>query len=689
MDILHVWALSGLNVWGHSPVLEAAVDLKALADASSSTIPGFVDRLTRSLPSLADRHTHEQLRRGMNLARVLQLLTMELETLAGTPIRFGETRPAGSGRGCFLVAVEYEYEDLGRACLEVARDLCLAASHDHPVDVAAALQRLRDLEYRLRPGSGTRAILRAARARGLPVEQLGQPPGNLLQLGQGSRQRRVSNARTDRTGMIPQAIAQDKELTRRLLRESGIPVPQGRPVSDAEDAWQAAEQLGLPVVVKPRDQDNGMGVVLNCTTREQVLAGYSRARRESPNVLVERQAPGWHHRLLIVGDRVVAAARRDPAQVLADGTRTIAQLIERTNADPRRGPNGPLYEIRVDDTVHEVLAGQGYTLDSIPPAGVRVLVRRLSYIQEGGTVADVTDCIHPDVAARVIEATRVVGLDLAGVDVVAEDLSRPLEEQGGAVIEVNDTPALGQHLHPLCDPPRPIGEAVVDFLIPPGQTGRIPIVAVTGSSATVVAHLIADVLAASGSRVGLSCADGVYDDGRRVQAWDCTGPQAVRAVLRNPTVDAAVLEVSGEGILREGLGFDLCDVAVVTGFNPDAPGREDGSVLAERLTVAAVGSKGTAVLNADDPQAAALAEHCPGSVTWFARTGRHRDGVGRAASSRGEAMGPSHGKHDLIWPMPAPLAEAIADVLAVIAACRSLGLGLEAILKGLGLPAQR
>jgi cyanophycin synthetase len=508
MDFLKVWALRGPNVWARCPVLEVGLDLGRLRGVSPSGTPGFTDRLLGWLPSLRGHpapsgtrgRCRERLREGTGLAHVLEVVTLELQALAGCDVGFGRTReePAGA----WTVVVEYEYEDLARASLDVARALCLASVECRAFDIAGAVQGVRDIEHRLRPGHGTRAILRAARARGLPAEPLGPPPENLLQLGYGARQRRVSNARTDRTGLIAQAISQDKELTRRLLREAGIPVPEGRPVADAEDAWEAALALGLPVVVKPRDQDNGRGVGLNLGTRDQVSAAYRAARRESPHVLVERQASGWHHRLLVIGGRLVAAARRDPAHVVGDGARTVGALIERVNADPRRGPQGPLYPIRVDDTAHAVLAEQGYTLASVPPAGRRVPVRHLPHVQDGATVADVTDRVHPEVAARVLDAARVVGLDLAGIDVVAEDVARPLEGQGGVVLEVNDTPALGQHLPPLCDPARPVGEAVVEFLFPRGEEARIPIVVVMGPGSAAVVRLIARFLGGDGRRSG-------------------------------------------------------------------------------------------------------------------------------------------------------------------------------------------
>ncbi len=431
-----------------------------------------------------------------------------------------------------------------------------------------------------------------------------------------------------------------------------MPVPQGRPVVDADDAWAAACELGLPVVVKPQDSENGRGVALNLRTRVQVAAAFTAASAWSDKVLVERAVPGTEHRLLVVGDRVAAAIRRDPPQVIGDGRATIDQLVERLNSDPRRGHNldfwmTPLFPINFDATALAVLAEQGYAPDSVPPAGVPVLIRRNTHRKDGGTATDVTDRVHPEVAERALDAARVVGLDVAGIDVVTPDIGRPLEEQGGVIIEVNAEPSLFMHLIPTSGAIQPVGQAIVDLMFPGGETGRIPIVAVTGTNGkTTTTRVIAHILRATGRTIGMTCSDGIYVDRRRIEAGDCSGPNSARTILLNPIVEAAVLETARGGILTGGLGFDRCDVAVVTNMGEgDHVGShgihtvdELASVKSTVLTVVAPG--GTVVLNAADPRVAAMAVVSPAPVIYFARDAdnpmivRHRDEGGKAVFVR-------------------------------------------------------
>ena len=379
--------------------------------------------------------------------------------------------------------------------------------------------------------------------------------------------RRICAAETDRTSAIAESIASDKDLTRKLLKSAGVPVPEGRPVTDVEDAWRAAQELGGPVVVKPLDGNHGRGVATNLTTKEQVTAAYEVAINESSRVIVERYITGDDYRLLVVGNQLVAAAWREPANVIGDGHSTIRELVDEVNRDPRRsdGHGSVLSFIKIDATSLAVLAEQGYAPDSVPPAGVKVLIRRNANLSTGGTATDVTEMVHPEIARRAVDAVRMVGLDIAGLDVVAKDISRPLREQGGAVIEINAGPGLRMHLAPSKGTPRPVGRAIVDMMFPESQSSRIPIVAVTGvNGKTTTTRLLAHIVASTGKKVGMACTDGVYFAGERIDDGDCSGPQSARSILMNPQVECAVLETARGGILREGLGFDRCDIAVVT-----------------------------------------------------------------------------------------------------------------------------
>ena len=391
----------------------------------------------------------------------------------------------------------------------------------------------------------------------------------------------------------------------------------------------------------------------NLTTREQVIAAFNAAREETRWVMVERFAPGADYRLLVVGDRVVAAARREPAQVLGDGRSTIRQLVDEVNRDPRRGDDHAtvLSKIKLDSVSLNVIGEQGYTPESIPAAGQQVIIRRNCNLSTGGTAADVTDLVHPEVAARAIEAAKMVGLDVAGVDVIALDITRPLEHQGGIVVEVNASPGLRMHLEPSSGRPRPVGEAIIDAMFADGQNGRIPLVAVTGvNGKTTTTRFIAHLLRATGRKVGMTCTDGIYIDNRRVDGGDCSGPVSAQSVLANPLVEAAVLETARGGILRAGLGFDRCDVAVVTNIGEgDHLGLADIETLeklakVKRCIVDVVPPEGHAVLKADDPHVAPMAQYCLGKVIFFALSASRSSD--RRPSSGGRQSGLRATQHD-------------------------------------------
>jgi cyanophycin synthetase len=466
-------------------------------------------------------------------------------------------------------------------------------------------------------------------ARGIPIRRL--TDGSMVQFGWGAKQRRIQAAETDTTSAIAESIAQDKDLTKSLLHAAGVPVPMGRPAKSLDEAWAIAHEIGLPVVVKPQDGNQGKGVSVNITAREAFDKAYATAVRYG-TVLVEKFLPGHDYRLLVVGDKLVAAARREPPLVVGDGKHTVRQLVDLVNADPRRGEGHAtsLTKIRFDDIAIGRLHAQDLEPESVPAKGRRVILRNNANLSTGGTATDVTDEVHPEVKARVIAAAQMVGVDICGVDVVCESLSRPLEDQNGGIVELNAAPGLRMHISPSFGKGRDVGNAVIDLMFPDGDNGRIPVIAVTGTNGkTTTVRLAAHLLKAQGLRVGMTNTDGVYVNGRQTDSGDCSGPRSARNVLMHPDVDAAVFETARGGLLREGLAFDRCQVAVVTNLGAgDHLGLnyittlEDLSVL-KRVIVLNVDPRGMAVLNANDPAVVAMARHCPGDVTFFALDANH------------------------------------------------------------------
>ena len=648
IEFLRITPLRGPNIWTYRPIIEAWVDIGDLEDAPSNKIPGFYERLSAWLPSLIEHRCSEgerggflqRLREGTWAAHILEHVTLELQNLAGQRTGFGKARQT-SKHGIYKVVVRSRQEQVTRACLAAARDLLMAAINDTPFDVPATIQILREKADSLCLGPSTNSIVDAATERGIPFIRLNE--GNLVQLGYGARQRRIWTAETDSTSAIAESISRDKDLTKTLLTSCGVPVPEGRIVASPEDAWEAAEDIGLPVAVKPTDANHARGVSLELTSREQVEAAYHVALEEGSEVMVERYVPGVEHRLLVVGNRLVAATRGETASVVGDGKSSIVELIEsQINSDPRCGEDEsfPLEPIRVErePAVLLELKRQGFSADSVPPAGKKVLV-----IRYGNLADDVTDEVHPDVAEAATLAARVVGLDIAGIDIVAEDISRTLEEQRGAIVEVNAGPGLLMHLKPAKGKPRPVGQAIVDSLFPASDKGRIPIVGIAGSKGTsLTARLMSWLLQLTGKHVGLSCRDGLFLDKRVVDKRDCANWAAGQRLLINRSVDAAVFETGAAMILGEGIAYDRCQVGIVT----DAEGAESLADFdihnAEQLyhvlrtQVDIVLPEGAAVLNAADPLVARMAELCDGDVIFYGLTqdlpaiAAHRARGGRA-----------------------------------------------------------
>lgn len=636
IDILRVTHLRGPNIWTYRPVIEAWLDIGELEDYPSNTLPGLYERLTTWLPGLIEHRCGvgerggflERLRDGTWSGHILEHIVLELQNLAGMKTGFGKTRSTPD-RGIYKMAFRTRDEVVGRAALKAGHALIMAAINDTPFDLKATVDELIELVDRWCLGPSTAHIVDAAIERRIPSIRLTE--GNLVQLGHGAAQRRIWTAETDRTSAIGESIASDKDLTKTLLASCGVPVPEGTLVRNAADAWEEARDIGLPVAVKPVDGNHGRGVSLNLMTEADVHAAYAIASEEgdSTAVLVERFIPGNEHRLLVVGQKVVAAARGESLWVTGDGTSNVTELCNsQINIDPRRGNSEEfplsLVEPAASDEVKLDLQRQGLSPDSIPQAGQRVL------IQLNGNVADdVTDLVHPDVAYMAALAARVVGLDIAGIDLVCEDISRPLDEQRGAIIEVNSSPGLLAHIKPAQGEPRAVGKAIVEHLFAAGEfdtnIGRIPLIGVTGTrDAALVARLVGTVLHQSGKHAGVANRDGLFLDHRQVDARDGTRFDAGQRLLINRTVQAAVFESNARTILAEGLPYDRCLVGIVTDMGEVADVEDlyvrdqDALYNVVRSQVDVVLSKGAAVLNAADAEVVKLAELSDGAVVFYA-----------------------------------------------------------------------
>ncbi|GAB3362830.1 MULTISPECIES: cyanophycin synthetase [Giesbergeria] len=699
MDVSRIRALRGPNLWSRNTAIEAVVSCTP-AERAMAQLDGFEARLRALFPAIGTLHP-EGSDSDISLAHVLQSAALALQAQAGCQVTFGRTAST-IDPGVYQVIVEYTEEAVGRKAFEQAQALIEAALSGGQFDGVAAVAELRELDEDERLGPSTGAIVEAAVARGIPYRRLTQ--GSLVQFGWGSKQRRIQAAELDSTSAVAESIAQDKDLTKRLLHAAGVPVPLGRPVESMDEAWAVALEVGLPVVVKPQDGNQGKGVTVNITERAQLDDAY-RVAEEYGTVMVERFLPGHDYRLLVVGDHLVAAARREPPQVLGDAIHTVRELVDLVNLDPRRGEGHAtsLTKIRLDDIAVARLAAQGLTPDSIPAKGQRVVLRNNANLSTGGTATDVTDDVHPDLAARAVAAAQMIGLHICGVDLVCESVLHPIEEQGGGIVEVNAAPGLRMHLAPSYGKPRNVGQAMINELFAPGQDGRIPVVAVTGTNGkTTTARLIAHLFSAQGLRVGMTNTDGVYVNGRQIDSGDCSGPRSARNVLLHPEVDAAVFETARGGVLREGLGFDRCQVAVVTNIGEgDHLGLnyittvEDLAVL-KRVIVQNVAADGYGVLNAADPIVAAMAPACPGKIIFFAADrhhpvmATHRAQGHRSVYVDGDSVVAAEGSwRETIHLRDVPITRngkigfQVENVMAAVAAAWGAGLPWQTIRRGL------
>lgn len=627
--IVHV---RGPNMWTYRPVLEVWVDMGSMgklpavsASRSRALIAQWLPSLLQS-SSVAENPADclKELEKGNVEAALLEHVTTAVQSLAGLSNGFGHTHFT-SIAGVFKVVVRAWHEDVTMFALLAARELIMAAINDQPYDLGNTIGTLNKLRLQFCLGPSTACIVDAADDRDIPAIRLSE--GNLLQLGYGVNQRRIWTAETDNTSAIAETISRDKELTKSLLEACGIPVPHGREVSHAADAWVAAQDIGLPVVVKPTDGNHQRGVFTNLSTQKEIETAYREAAKEGSGVLVENFIPGVEHRLLIVGGMLVAASRGENATITGNGRDNITVLIQnQINDDPRRGHEDdlPLNYVRLSAAVELEIARQGLELTSIPAAGQIVTIQRI-----GNVAYDCTELVHPEVAALASVAARVVGLDIAGIDLVAQDISRPLNDQGGAIVEVNAGPGLLMHLKPAGGKARPVGRAIVDYTFPPGDMARVPVIGIAGTRGkTMTGRLLFRLLSLNGLRTGLASSDGLFVDRRQLRHGDCATWADARRVLLNREVQAAIIENGCTQILTEGLAYERCEVGIITNIDWDED-LSNHDVLDEqerikvyRTQLDVVLPSGMAVLNADDDRVIDLARFCDGQITLFSKNAR-------------------------------------------------------------------
>jgi cyanophycin synthetase len=721
IDLRH---LSGPNIYTTRPVTLARLELDELTSQETTGYAGFADRLTALLPGLAEHHCAagrpggftDAMGRGTYFGHVTEHVALELSRLAGRDVHLGRTMWAGAD-GRYDVMIECPQDEpadspVAAELLRIAIHAVLEVLAEREPELDAGLAGVSRLVERDRLGISSAAIAAAARRRGIPVRRIGGL--SLLRLGYGCYRRLVCAALTEQTSAVGVDIASDKVLTKQLLASAGIPVPDGVVACSPQEAAQALEALGGPVVIKPRNGNHGGGVTVSVATAQQAADAYAQASAAGAGVIVEAFVPGLDYRVLVVDGQVVAAAELRPAAVTGDGSRNIGQLIALANADPRRGPGHAreLTRITLDAAAISHLADRGLDAGSVPASGEIITLRRNANLSTGGTSQDVTDLVHDQVAELCRRAAATAGLDICGVDLRLADISAPILPQAGehgqpgpgAVIELNACPGLRMHLSPAQGQARDVAGAVLDRLYPPGAPARVPVVAVTGTNGkTTTVRMIGHILRQAGLRVGMATTDGVYSGGRLVYRADASGPRSAQMVLDDTSIEAAVLETARGGIIRGGLGYQQADVAVITNISADHLGSDGIDDLDELIGVKALVAEeirpgGTVVLNADDPATAALAQrpavrrHAPdiryfslepdnpvalahrggGGVSYALTDGQltEIEGTrGRALISVAELPGAFSGR--------AP--HVVADALAAVAACRALGVSAKDI----------
>ncbi|BCJ87419.1 cyanophycin synthetase [Effusibacillus dendaii] len=715
MKIGEIRTMPGPNIYNHKPVLLMKLFLEDLTEKESYEIPGFVDRLLSLLPGVHQHHCAkgrpggfiERLYGGTYFGHIVEHVALELTELAGVPAFFGKTLYA-DGPGIYDVIVEFKAEESTKYLLRAAVDLVQALVDGKPFPLEECLQEARNIAAKTELGPSTRAIVDAAERRGIPWIRLNQ--GSLIQLGYGKNRKLLQATVSDQTRAIAVDIASDKGLTKSILEQAAVPVPKGRIVQTKEEAIQMLQEIGTSIVVKPLNGCQGKGVSLNLTSAAEVSYAFEIAQEYSSEVIVEEFIEGRNYRVLVVNGKVTAASERIPAHVVGDGKRSIIELIEMVNRDPQRGDDHekPLTRIVVDSILIAYLQKSGRSLSDIPRSGERVFLRESANLSTGGTARDVTHLIHPQIADLCERAARIIGLDICGIDLVLEDIAEPLPTGGGGIIELNAAPGIRMHHYPTEGEPRDVGEAIIEMLYPIGSAARIPIFSITGTNGkTTTTRMIGHLLAGTGQTVGMTTTDGIFISGECIAQGDTTGPLSAKTILSDPLIDIAVLETARGGIIRSGLGYDWCDVAVFTNIQPDHIGQDgierlEDLVHIKSLVAERVREGGVLVLNADDENLTGLLDNprirrVKKKVVYYSLYAGHPL-IKRHLSVGGTAVFLKQGWIvEAVGQIERPIVRAAdipvtiggtadfhtANAMASIAACRGYGLSIERIRSGI------
>ncbi|MDQ1816017.1 cyanophycin synthetase [Massilia sp. CCM 9210] len=635
MNIIEQRVLRGPNRWSRLTCLQTIVDAGELPGIVPADLPDFADALLAQLPGMAGRRSYA------TLAHAAEQAALQLQTLAGTPVSFGLTGKVDETH--WRIVVAYQREQVAVEAMALALDMVQALARGEAQDWSGRLEALHEVAERGAIGTSTAAVVSAAQARGIPAVRL-TDEANLFQLGWGSRQKRLQATITGDTPTIAVGIASNKQLTKSLLEQGGIPVPKGGVAGTADEAVALATRLRFPVTVKPLDANQGKGVTTQCIDAGTVRTAFDFARQYGRRIIVERFIEGRDYRLLVTGGRLAAASLRRPPSITGDGTSTVQDLVDLENRNPARGDGHAniLTRLRLDDLALALLAEQGYALDSVVPNGAEVQLRGNANLSTGGTAEDVTDLVHPATREMCIRAAQIIGLDVAGIDVICSDIALCLRAQRGALIEVNAAPGIRMHEYPSQGQARNAGESIVEAMF--GESdGRIPVIAVTGTNGkTTTSLMIAHAARLAGLRTGVTTTEGVFIDGHQIIDGDCAGYHSARTLLATPSVDIAVLETARGGILKRGLAFDRCAVAVVLNISADHLGLDGVETVAELAAVKAVVANAASravVLNADDRLCVAMSAQVSADVEriFFSMEPenpvllRHLDNGGRAA----------------------------------------------------------